>query len=271
MTHKNAKKLAARARKEKLGGKYQHHFRQLGGAGGANTSPTDSGPLVFDGTHPYDGEGFFVTDGTSDRGGPLLRDAAAVREHLSTIIVAAFEEQVPGRASATSGPGPMATVRYYVEGTPIVFSAIVFGDKIMSQIGTEPQGGILWAIKENPLTEDGARIAAAQMIAWLNTQIDIRAVAEEFNAYTVTEIRIALGQVAKHPLRGPETSYDAVTGQGKVSAGQPVAGVRIRRNGDAYVFRLTEVSGEVYSWDELTMKTTSFPGFVRAMRDLLRK
>jgi hypothetical protein len=108
------------------------------------------------------------------------------------------------------------------------------------------------------------------VIAWLSTQIDIRAVADEFNAYTVTQIRIALGQVAKHPLRGPETSYDAVTDHGKVSAGQPVAGVRLRRDGDAYVFRLTEVSGEVYSWDELTMKTTSFPGFVHAMRDLLR-
>jgi hypothetical protein len=87
----------------------------------------------------------------------------------------------------------------------------------------------------------------------------------------VTDIRIALGQVAKHPLRGPETSYDAVTGNGKVSAGQPSAGVRIRRDGDAYVFQLTEVSGDLYSWDELTMKTTSFPGFVQAMRDLLRR
>lgn len=227
---------------------------------GPNYPPDGDGAFVFDGKGPLDGPGMFPRDG-----------AAAVREHLAAIIVAAFEAAVPGRASATTGPGPVATVRYYVEGTPIVFSAIVFGDKIESQIGTEPQGGILWGIKENPLTDEGARNAAAQMIEWLSTQIDIRAVAEEFNVHTVADIRIALHRVAKHPLRGSETSYDAVTGNGKVSAGQPVAGVRIRRDGDSYRFRLTEVSGELYSWDELSMKTTSFAGFVQAMRDLLRR
>ena len=35
--------------------------------------------------------------------------------------------------------------------------------------------------------------------------------------------------------------------------------------------RLPEVSGELYSRDELSMKTTSFAGFVHAMRDLLRR
>ncbi len=273
MTKKNSKKVAARARKERFGGKYQHHLRQLEGAGGAEQTvagpmPMESGPFVFGGTHPSDGDGFFVTDGKSALQGPFIRDGAtSVREHLAAIIVAAFEASVPGRASATTGPGPVTTVRYYVEDTPIVFSAIVFGDKIMSQIGTEPQGGILWGIKENPVTDEGARNAAAQMIEWLSTQIDIRAIAEEFNAYTVTDIRIALHRVAEHPLRGPETSYDAVTGNGKVSAGQPVAGIRIRRDGDSYRFRVTEVTGELYSWDELSMKTTSFEGFVHAMRD----
>jgi hypothetical protein len=51
---------------------------------------------------------------------------------------------------------------------------------------------------------------------------------------------------------------------------KPVAGVRIRRDGDSYRFRLTEVSGGLYSWDELTMTATSFPGFILAMRNLLR-
>lgn len=93
----------------------------------------------------------------------------------------------------------------------------------------------------------------------------------EFNTYTVTDIRIALGNVAKHPLRGAETSYDAITENGQVKDGRPSAGVNIRRDGDSYRFRLTEAAGEIYSVDELTMKATSFPGFVNAMRDLLRK
>jgi hypothetical protein len=192
-------------------------------------------------------------------------------ENEARAIVAALEKQVPGRASAVTGPGPTTTVRYYVEGTPIVFNAIMVEDKIMSQAVTEPQGGILWGIKENPLNEEGARRAASQMIEWLTMQIDTRAIEAQFNTYAVTDIRLAMHRVAEHPLRGSETSYRAVTGNGKVSAGQPAAGVRIRRDGHSYRFRLTEVTGELYSWDELTMKTTSFLGFVHAMRDLLGK
>jgi hypothetical protein len=51
MTKKNAKKSAARARKTTLGGKYQHHLRQVGGGdsnsyGGEATSPGTVGRLL---------------------------------------------------------------------------------------------------------------------------------------------------------------------------------------------------------------------------------
>jgi len=190
-------------------------------------------------------------------------------ETEANIIVAALEAQSPGRASAVTGPGPTATVRYYVAGTSIVFNTILFRDKITSQAVTEPQGGILWGFRDNPTNEDGARRAASQMIEWLSKQIDMTAIETEFSSYTPTELRIALDRVAKHPLRGSETSYDGLTGHGSVTNGQPIEGVRIRRDGDSYCFRLTEVSGALYSWEELAMKTTSFAGFVQAMRALL--
>jgi hypothetical protein len=93
---------------------------------------------------------------------------------------------------------------------------------------------------------------------------------QQLNAYSVTDIRIALDRVAEHPLRGPETSYEAFTERGKVKDGRPTAGVSVRRDGDTYRFRLKEVTGDIYSWDELVMKATSFSGFVRAMSELLR-
>ncbi len=189
----------------------------------------------------------------------------------ANIIVDALEALIPGTAKAVTGPGPTATVRFYVEGTPIVFSAILSGNRIISQAVTEPQGGIIWGIKEYPLTEDGARQAADYMIAWLSTQIDAAAIETEFNSYRRKDLRWALHHVGEHPLRGTEKSYDAVTGSGKIKDGEPVAGVRIRRDGDSYRFRLLEVSGENYSWDEITMKTTSFAGFVHAIRDILAR
>jgi hypothetical protein len=192
-----------------------------------------------------------------------------VRE--ANIIVDALEALIPGEAKAVTGPGPNATVRFYVEGTPIVFNAILTGSRIMTQATTEPQGGIIWGVKEYPLTEDGARQAADYMIAWLSTQIDTAAIETEFNSYRRNDVRWALHHVGEHPLRGTEKSYDAVTGNGKVTDGKPVAGVRIRRDGDSYRFRLTEVSNGNYSWDEIAMKTTSFAGFIHAMRDILAK
>jgi hypothetical protein len=88
------------------------------------------------------------------------------------IIASLLEARIPGRASAVTGPGPTATVRYYVEGTPIVFNTILFNGRIMSQAFSEPGGGIMWGVKENPLNEDGARRAASQMIEWITARVD---------------------------------------------------------------------------------------------------
>ena len=60
MTKKNAKKIIARARTEKLGGKYQHHLRQLGGAGGVD-SPEAHSTEAQKYVHVVDG----TPDGTS--------------------------------------------------------------------------------------------------------------------------------------------------------------------------------------------------------------
>jgi hypothetical protein len=205
----------------------------------------------------------FTQKSQTNQAEPIMYEVEA------NIIVAALEKQVPGRASAVSGPGPNATVRYYVEGTPIVFNASLFDGRIVSKAVTEPAGGILWGVKENPLSEDGARRAAAQMIEWLSTQIDVHALEAAFNAYPIVALRWALHQVGKHPLRGDEKSYDAVTNHGKIVNGQPVAGVSIRRGNVGYHFRITEVNGEIFAWDEVSMSTTSFASFVQAMRALL--
>jgi len=96
----------------------------------------------------------------------------------ANIIAEALEARISGKAEAVAGPGPTATVRYYVERAPIVFNAILFNGKIMTQAMTEPQGGIIWGVKEYPLTEDGALRAADYMIAWLSKQIDTAGSAE---------------------------------------------------------------------------------------------
>ena len=93
-----------------------------------------------------------------------------------------------------------------------------------------------------------------------------------FEGRSITDIRIALDRVAKHPLRGAVTSHDATTGHGKVTdlVGGIEPGVKIWSQPDGHHFRLTEVVGGLYSWDELVMSPESFPGFVKAMADLLK-
>lgn len=100
--------------------------------------------------------------------------------------------------------------------------------------------------------------------------MDIEALQAELNPCTPQQVRFALHQVGHHPLRGSEKSDSGVTGNGRVANGQPVAGVTIRHFGGRYNFRLTEVTGEIYSWDELSMSDSSFSGFVAAVRDILR-
>lgn len=226
----------------------------------------------------------FEVEGGYRRGDNLIvlvniafRDTAdaGLYEHEADVLAFALQAHLPGSGTVSMGPGPMAAVRFHVEGTSVVFIAILHEGKIMSSAMTEHTDrrdeGILWGVRERPLTVDGARQTAALMIEWWqDAQAKIRELERWFSAHSTQQLRIALHQVGSHPLRGDETSRDAVTDHGKVKDGQPAPGVTIRWDGDEYRFRLTEVSGDVYSWDELTMSSSSFGGFVDAMRDLLR-
>ena len=100
---------------------------------------------------------------------------------------------------------------------------------------------------------------------------DLDALSKEFSAFTLVQLRIALDRVAQHPSRGPKTSRRVIAETGLVVNGAPRSGVAIRRDGNEYRFRLTEVNGTAYTWDELVMGAASFPGFVTALRDLLHR
>jgi hypothetical protein len=98
----------------------------------------------------------------------------------------------------------------------------------------------------------------------------IQAFQDEVNTHSVSEVRFALHQIGTHPLRGNETSTGS-TGHGKVKDGQPVAGVRVRHFGGQYHFQITEVSGENFAYDILSMSPESFVGFRAALLDVLRR
>lgn len=104
--------------------------------------------------------------------------------------------------------------------------------------------------------------------------IDIQGLQAEFNKYTPEQVRSAWdifkeGQVR----RKPEPGYEASTGDGLVSNGQPVPGITIqprgKRAGDPgeefYSFRVTRVTGEThiwYTWDEEVLGERNFLHFV---------
>lgn len=91
-------------------------------------------------------------------------------ENEAKIIVGALEAKVSGRAVAKAGPGPSATVRYYVEGSTTVLSAMLSGGTIFVQATTEPAGAILWGVREHPISVEGASRAASEMIEWLRVR-----------------------------------------------------------------------------------------------------
>jgi hypothetical protein len=90
-------------------------------------------------------------------------------ENEARTFLDALSAHVPGRSSATT-VGPTATVRFYVSPTNVVVNAMVMNGRIMLQATTEPQGAIVWGIKEYPSNEDGAREAANYAIAWARRQ-----------------------------------------------------------------------------------------------------
>jgi hypothetical protein len=90
-------------------------------------------------------------------------------EKDATILVKALQARVPGRPSATKGPGPMATVRYAAEGTPIVFEVTFAAGKIAVQ-ATQDGGGVVWGVREHPISAAGVAQAVAEMAEWWGQQ-----------------------------------------------------------------------------------------------------
>jgi len=98
----------------------------------------------------------------------------------------------------------------------------------------------------------------------------IDALQTEFSRFTAGQLHSAIKRLEQHPLQWMDTTDQGTTGHGTVLGGEPLPGVIIRNFGDRYTFRLTEVTGYLFSWDEFWMSAKSFPGFLAAMRDVLR-
>jgi hypothetical protein len=88
-------------------------------------------------------------------------------EKEATLLVKALEQRVRGRASAAKGPGPAATVKYLVEGTTIELRITFAAGKIAVQGLAEPDGAVLWGVREHPVSAAGMAQAVSEMTEWL--------------------------------------------------------------------------------------------------------
>jgi len=85
-------------------------------------------------------------------------------EKEATQLVRALQSRVPGRPSATKGP-TSATVRYQLEGAPIVFEVTFVGGKITVQASRDPEG-VVWGVREHPISAAGVAVAISEMTEW---------------------------------------------------------------------------------------------------------
>ena len=81
-----------------------------------------------------------------------------------------LQSRVPGRPSATKGPGPSAIVRYQLEGAPIVFEVTFVGGKITVQASRDPEGAVVWGVREHPISAAGVALAISEMTEWWGQQ-----------------------------------------------------------------------------------------------------
>jgi len=100
--------------------------------------------------------------------------------------------------------------------------------------------------------------------------VDAETFETQVNRYTLKQVRDALSRVGVHPLRGESKSHSVAVGQGRVKDDQPKAGVRVSESEGQWHFELTEVNGDVYTYERLSMTPESFSGFAAALLDLLR-
>jgi hypothetical protein len=91
-------------------------------------------------------------------------------EKEATMLVRALEARVRGQASAAKGPGPAATVRYRVEESSIELRFAFAGGKIAVQASNEPDGAVLWGVREYPVSAAGTAQAVSEVAEWLRTR-----------------------------------------------------------------------------------------------------
>jgi hypothetical protein len=87
-------------------------------------------------------------------------------EKEATLLVKALEARVAGKASASKGPGPAVTVRYRVEGTTLDLHIVFAAGKIAVHASSEPEGPVLWGVREHPISSTGIAQAVAEMTEW---------------------------------------------------------------------------------------------------------
>jgi hypothetical protein len=90
-------------------------------------------------------------------------------EKDATLLVKALQARVPGKPSATKGPGPSAVVRYAPEGAPFVFEVTFVGGKISVQASRDPDG-VVWGVREHPISAAGVAQAVSEMTEWWGQQ-----------------------------------------------------------------------------------------------------
>lgn len=90
-------------------------------------------------------------------------------EKEATQLVKALQSRVAGKPSASKGPGPSATVRYALEGAPVVFEVTFVGGKIAVQATRDPEG-VVWGVREHPISAAGVALAVSEMTEWWGQQ-----------------------------------------------------------------------------------------------------
>jgi hypothetical protein len=88
-------------------------------------------------------------------------------EKEATMLVKALEPRVAGHASASKGPGPSVTVRYRVDAAAVELCISFAAGKISVQASAQPEGAIVWGVRERPISAAGIAQAVSEITEWL--------------------------------------------------------------------------------------------------------
>ena len=86
-------------------------------------------------------------------------------EKDATLLAKGLAARVPGKASASKGANQSVTVRYQVADAPVAFDITFVSGKIAIQASRDP-GGVVWAVREHPVSAAGVAQAIAEMADW---------------------------------------------------------------------------------------------------------